>query len=77
MSAEVICIKEHAGRGAHFGNAFLVPDRANVEKNNTNKIKGNVVNGAHQTFRLMEDAFSQGVTACESEWQRFGTRQKD
>lgn len=50
VSAEVICIKEHAGRGAHFGNAFLVPDRANVEKNNTNKIKGNVVNGHIKHF---------------------------
>lgn len=75
VSAEVICIKEHIGRGAHFGNAFLVPDWANVEKNNSNKIKGKVVNEAHQTFQLMENAFSQGVTAEHVEVNGEGLEQ--
>lgn len=75
VSAEIICIKEQRGRGAHFGSAFPVPGWANVEKNNTNKIKGNVVYEAHRTFQLMENTFNQRVTAQHVEVNGQGLEQ--
>lgn len=62
-------------RGTFWKRSFAPSLGQYYEENNNNKIKETVVAEVHETFQLMENAYSQGMTAQHLEMNGQGLKQ--